>query len=98
MTAEMGADDRSPSQPTDPSHAGVINPTFQRRRHVRPNWTDRRATPRSVALEFRAWIAWWSGETFVVVAARLLDISRTGVAVVAEDAGVRSGGVVMPPR
>jgi hypothetical protein len=42
---------------------------------------ERRIVPRSVALEFRSWIGWWSDSEFVVAPARLLDISQGGVAV-----------------
>ncbi len=50
------------------------------------NPLERRIAPRSVALEFRSWIGWMTDEGFVVVAARLMDISQGGVAVESVDA------------
>jgi hypothetical protein len=35
-------------------------------------------------LEFRSWLGWWEGSNFVAESARLMDISRAGVAVEAE--------------
>lgn len=51
-----------------------------------PDVIERRIAPRSVALEYRSWLGWRDGDRFVAVAARLVDISRAGAAVVAEDA------------
>jgi len=50
------------------------------------NPLERRIAPRSVALEFRSWIGWMTNDGFVVVAARLMDISQGGVAVESVDA------------
>ena len=46
-----------------------------------PSWVERRIAPRSVALEFRSWLGWRQGKEFVSVPARLLDVSRAGIAV-----------------
>ncbi len=40
---------------------------------------ERRACPRFVALEYRAWVAWWDDTEFQATACRLLDISKGGV-------------------
>jgi hypothetical protein len=45
---------------------------------------DRRASPRHLALESRAWLGWGSAEDVRPVAAHLLDISRGGAALEAE--------------
>src|SRR5437879_4468515 len=42
--------------------------------------TERRAGPRSVSLEYRAWLGWWAGDDFRTIDARLLDIGRDGAA------------------
>src|SRR5437016_5036693 len=47
---------------------------------------ERRVAPRSVALEFRAYLGFWEGTDFVITGVRLLDISRAGIALEAEDA------------
>ncbi len=73
-------DTRSPEQP-DSLRLDDEDPGTQTKEEP----IERRIAPRSIALEYRAWIGWREHGNFVTVAARLLDISRAGVAVVAED-------------
>ena len=67
------------SRPTLWPSQRLVQPTTTQ--PVEPNWVERRISPRSVALEFRSWLGWRQGKEFVSVPARLLDISRAGIAV-----------------
>lgn len=46
---------------------------------------DRRRATRFEAVEDRIWLGWWDGEVFQTLGALLLDISRTGAAVICPD-------------
>ncbi|WP_152051045.1 hypothetical protein [Tautonia marina] len=49
------------------------------------NGMDRRRATRFEAVEDRIWLGWWDGEVFQTLGALLLDISRTGAAVICPD-------------
>lgn len=46
---------------------------------------DRRRSTRFDPVEDRVWLGWWDGEQFQTIAARLIDISRTGAALICVD-------------
>ncbi|MEW4566504.1 PilZ domain-containing protein [Tautonia sp. JC769] len=46
---------------------------------------DRRRATRFEAVEDRIWLGWWDGEVFQTLGALLLDISRTGAAIICPD-------------
>lgn len=88
LTAAKGA------QARDPRAAGRARPRAnwdwlitRFRAHAGEEPAERRREPRHPAVEYRAWVGWWrDAHDFVIVAARLENISRGGALLVLADA------------
>ncbi len=80
MFQDRDAPDEHPSPSIWPRDRAARRWDLQARRSPRAS-AERRIAPRSVTLEFRSLLGWWEREQFQVLAARLLDLSRGGVAV-----------------
>jgi len=65
----------------DTQQAGRSEPTT----HGQWPGTDRRSAPRFPVVEDRIWLGWWDDREFQTLGCRLLNISRTGAALLSPE-------------